>query len=114
MPPASLCDFEKRFLLGAFNGTLAVSKALISDICGKEHEIIGMSVVSSEYLASHVSACHGTGTIAARPSFCKQITFVGEFSPIELCNMCISVDRKGDRIHAWKIIGKSRKIYAAY
>ena len=37
-----------RFLLGLLNGMVAASKTLVSDVCGKEHETVGMGVVTSE------------------------------------------------------------------
>ena len=40
--------FRARFLLGLFNGTLTASKTLVSEVCGKEHEVVGMGVVTSE------------------------------------------------------------------
>lgn len=39
-----------RFLLGAMNGLVAISKCMISEICGKEHETVGMSFVTGEQL----------------------------------------------------------------
>eukprot|EP00903_Cladosiphon_okamuranus_P009002 g8611.t1 len=36
-----------RFLLGAMNGLIAVGKCLISEVCGKEHETVGMSFVTA-------------------------------------------------------------------
>lgn len=37
-----------RFLLGLFNGMMAAAKTLVPIVCGKEHETVGMGVVSSE------------------------------------------------------------------
>lgn len=39
-----------RFLLGALNGLVAIGKCLISEVCGKEHETVGMSFVTGERL----------------------------------------------------------------
>ncbi|CAM9564568.1 unnamed protein product [Ectocarpus sp. 6 AP-2014] len=35
-----------RFLLGAMNGLIAISKCMISEICGKQHETVGMGYVT--------------------------------------------------------------------
>ncbi|CAN0350684.1 unnamed protein product, partial [Scytosiphon promiscuus] len=35
-----------RFLLGALNGLVAIAKCLISEVCGKEHEVVGMGFVT--------------------------------------------------------------------
>ncbi|CAB1117720.1 unnamed protein product [Ectocarpus sp. CCAP 1310/34] len=35
-----------RFLLGAMNGLIAISKCMISEICGKQHEKVGMGYVT--------------------------------------------------------------------
>eukprot|EP00904_Undaria_pinnatifida_P000574 jgi/Undpi1/10517/HiC_scaffold_29.g12967.m1 len=35
-----------RFLLGLVNGTLLAGKTIVSDVCGKEHDTVGMGVVS--------------------------------------------------------------------
>ncbi|CAN0539320.1 unnamed protein product, partial [Scytosiphon promiscuus] len=32
-----------RFLLGAMNGLIAIAKTMISEVCGREHEVVGMS-----------------------------------------------------------------------
>ena len=40
--------FVVRFLLGLFNGTTAASRTLVSEVCGKEHEVVGMGVLSGE------------------------------------------------------------------
>lgn len=37
-----------RFLLGAMNGLIAIGKCMISEVCGKEHETVGMSFVTGE------------------------------------------------------------------
>eukprot|EP00752_Nemacystus_decipiens_P011395 g10122.t1 len=34
-----------RFLLGVTNGLLGISKTMISEVCGKEHETVGMSAI---------------------------------------------------------------------
>lgn len=39
-----------RFLLGAMNGLIAIGKCMISEVCGKEHETVGMSFVTGEQL----------------------------------------------------------------
>eukprot|EP00752_Nemacystus_decipiens_P011400 g10125.t2 len=36
-----------RFLLGAMNGLIAIGKCMISEVCGKEHETVGMSFVTA-------------------------------------------------------------------
>lgn len=45
--PGQIC-FRVRFLPGLLNGTIAASKTLVSEVCGKEHEVVGMGVVNSE------------------------------------------------------------------
>ncbi|CAN0223141.1 unnamed protein product [Pylaiella littoralis] len=35
-----------RFMLGAMNGLVAIAKCMISEVCGKEHEVVGMSFVT--------------------------------------------------------------------
>lgn len=37
-----------RLLLGLLNGMVAASKTLVSEVCGKEHETVGMGVVTGE------------------------------------------------------------------
>lgn len=34
------------FFLGAFNGIVATSKTMISEVCSSEHEVVGMSFVT--------------------------------------------------------------------
>ncbi|CAN0453073.1 unnamed protein product, partial [Ascophyllum nodosum] len=36
-----------RLFIGTLNGSAAVAKALVSDICGKEHEILGMGFLTT-------------------------------------------------------------------
>ena len=43
-----LLRLHVRFLLGLLNGMMVASKTLVSDVCGKEHETVGMGVVTSE------------------------------------------------------------------
>lgn len=38
-----------RFLLGLLNGMMAASKTLVPEVCGKEHQTVGMGVVTSEF-----------------------------------------------------------------
>lgn len=49
--PRSTARACKRFrlLAGALNGIVGTSKTMISEICGKEHEVVGMSFVTSEW-----------------------------------------------------------------
>lgn len=35
-----------RVIAGALNGTVANAKTMISEVCGKEHEVVGMSVIT--------------------------------------------------------------------
>ena len=44
----SLLRVHLRFLLGLLNGMMVASKTLVSDVCGKEHETVGMGVVTSK------------------------------------------------------------------
>ncbi|CAN0406273.1 unnamed protein product, partial [Laminaria digitata] len=37
--------FACRFLLGLFNGMMAASKTLVSEVCGTEHGTVGMGLV---------------------------------------------------------------------
>lgn len=37
-----------RFLLGAMNGVDGATKTMISEVCGQEHEISGMSFLTGE------------------------------------------------------------------
>ena len=45
---SALCGVCARFLLGFLNGVSVVSKTLVSEVCGSEHETVGMGVVTSE------------------------------------------------------------------
>lgn len=38
-----------RFLLGVTNGLLGISKTVISEVCGKEHEMVGMASILGEH-----------------------------------------------------------------
>ena len=44
----ALCGVCARFLLGLLNGVIVVSRTLVSDVCGSEHETVGMGVVTGE------------------------------------------------------------------
>lgn len=37
-----------RFLLGALNGLVGTAKTMISEVCGSEHELVGMSFVTGD------------------------------------------------------------------
>eukprot|EP00904_Undaria_pinnatifida_P010120 jgi/Undpi1/6238/HiC_scaffold_20.g08722.m1 len=37
-----------RFVLGLLNGTLVAGRTIVSDVCGKEHDTVGMGVVTGE------------------------------------------------------------------
>ena len=42
-------DFlASRVLTGALNGILANAKTMISEVCGKEHEVVGMSLITGD------------------------------------------------------------------
>ena len=41
-----------RFLLGALNGLVATAKTMISEVCGSEHEVVGMSFVTGDVTAA--------------------------------------------------------------
>lgn len=43
-----LLPLPRRFLLGALNGVSAVCKTMVSEVCGKQHEVVGMGVTTSE------------------------------------------------------------------
>ncbi|CBN78854.1 conserved unknown protein [Ectocarpus siliculosus] len=40
-----------RFLLGLLNGMTVIFPTLVSEICGKEHEVVGLGAVTSEPVA---------------------------------------------------------------
>lgn len=44
------CPVSPRFLIGLLNATMAISTAMVSEVCGKEHEVVGMGVLTSEPL----------------------------------------------------------------
>ena len=47
-----------RFLLGAMNGLVATSKTMISEVCTKTHEVVGMGAITgdeSQHPESHTS-----------------------------------------------------------
>ena len=48
-----------RFLLGLLNAMVSASKTLVSEVCGKEHETVGMGVVTSESFWDSVSLVYG-------------------------------------------------------
>lgn len=43
---------RSRFLLGLLNGLIPLWPTLVSEVCGKEHEVLGMSLITSESLPS--------------------------------------------------------------
>lgn len=44
-----------RFVAGALAGQSVAGKSLISDVCGEEHEVVGMSVLTGEWEKSATS-----------------------------------------------------------
>ncbi|CAM9682856.1 unnamed protein product, partial [Laminaria digitata] len=40
--------FTSRFLIGLLNGVTVTAKTLVSEVCGKEHDTVGMGVMPSE------------------------------------------------------------------
>jgi len=42
---------RRRFLLGASNGLVGISKTMISEVCGPEHEVVGMSFILGDFKA---------------------------------------------------------------
>lgn len=51
-----------RFMLGLMNGLIAVAKTLISEVCGKEHEVVGMTFVTGDRSKSDPANRKLTGT----------------------------------------------------
>lgn len=49
-----------RVLTGALNGMIANSKTMISEVCGKEHEVVGMSFVTGDVRVT--TELHATST----------------------------------------------------
>lgn len=47
---------RSRFLLGLLNGMVPLWPTLVSEVCGKEHEVVGMGVMTSESLAT-INVC---------------------------------------------------------
>lgn len=43
---------RSRFLLGALNGLVTTAKTMISEVCGSEHEVVGMSFVTGDVTAA--------------------------------------------------------------
>lgn len=41
--------FQRRFFLGVLNGLMAISKTMISEVCGKEHEMVGMGSMLGDH-----------------------------------------------------------------
>ena len=39
-----------RFLFGMVTGTVVAGKSIVSDVCGKDHDTVGMGVVTGEVL----------------------------------------------------------------
>ncbi|CAM9181363.1 unnamed protein product [Choristocarpus tenellus] len=56
-----------RFLLGAMNGIVGISKTMISEICGKEHEVDGMGFITTSWSIGMVVG-PGLGGLLARPA----------------------------------------------
>eukprot|EP00904_Undaria_pinnatifida_P005739 jgi/Undpi1/2295/HiC_scaffold_13.g05679.m1 len=66
--------FTSRFLLGLFNGMMAASKTLVPHVCGKEHETVGMGVVTMAWSFGTVLG-PGVGGILAQPAITYPVTF---------------------------------------
>eukprot|EP00904_Undaria_pinnatifida_P000576 jgi/Undpi1/10519/HiC_scaffold_29.g12969.m1 len=66
--------FISRFLLGLLNGMMVASKTLVSDVCGKEHETVGMGVVTTSWSIGGVLG-PGVGGILAEPAKHYPLTF---------------------------------------
>lgn len=43
------CCCCPRFIAGAFTGQSVAGKSLVSEVCGEEHEVVGMSILASEW-----------------------------------------------------------------
>eukprot|EP00904_Undaria_pinnatifida_P006139 jgi/Undpi1/2655/HiC_scaffold_13.g06033.m1 len=56
-----------RFLLGALNGLVATAKTMISEVCGSEHETVGMSFVTGCWSVGLVLGS-GLGGVLAEPA----------------------------------------------
>ncbi|CAM9273108.1 unnamed protein product [Choristocarpus tenellus] len=56
-----------RFLLGAMNGIVGISKTMISEICGREHEVEGMGFITTSWSIGMVIG-PGLGGLLARPA----------------------------------------------
>ncbi|CAM9990009.1 unnamed protein product, partial [Ascophyllum nodosum] len=59
--------FLMRFLLGALSGSEAVAKVLVSEICGKEHEIVGMGSLTTAWSIGLVMG-PGLGGLLVEPA----------------------------------------------
>lgn len=45
---SSIVFLASRVLAGALNGIIANAKTMISEVCGKEHEVVGMSLITGD------------------------------------------------------------------
>eukprot|EP00904_Undaria_pinnatifida_P000540 jgi/Undpi1/10487/HiC_scaffold_29.g12937.m1 len=59
--------FVCRFLLGLLNGVTAASKTLVSQVCGTEHETVGMGVITTSWSIGAVLG-PGIGGLLADPA----------------------------------------------
>ena len=68
-----------RFFLGALNGLMATTTTMISEVCGSEHEVVGMSFVIGDVTAdlqeSFIqSLCHISRYGSAKGEGCPPVT----------------------------------------
>lgn len=66
--------FHRRFFLGVLNGLMAISKTMISEVCGKEHEMVGMGSILGDHsqrrIRRDLPVCHYN--FGFRPSCAQQ------------------------------------------
>eukprot|EP00904_Undaria_pinnatifida_P008637 jgi/Undpi1/4903/HiC_scaffold_19.g08255.m1 len=65
---------SSRFLLGLLNGATVVSRTLVSDVCGSEHETVGMGLVASSWTVGGILG-PGVGGLLAEPATYHPATF---------------------------------------
>ncbi|CAM9321014.1 unnamed protein product, partial [Laminaria digitata] len=56
-----------RVLAGALNGIIANAKTMISEVCGKAHEVVGMSFITGCWAVGMVLGS-GVGGMLAEPA----------------------------------------------
>lgn len=71
-------------LMGVLSGVSPVTKTAVSEVCGKEHEVMGMSVVTSEWSISYTH----NHTRFSSPCFHVTLPYLVELTPP--CFVCLS------------------------